>query len=240
MNIENSIEIENTLNEKLNIEQKQNNFLNSMLGKAINTGIDIGLRTVLPDFIEEQVIDIKDNLINYGLKDGVTKTINDAINIGKSAVGMVTGDFDNVSQMQSVIKSGGIIDSISELIDITLNKMTKKGKVNSNISNMIKEGKSIILNSIESNIEKSFENQLTGINKLEKYISNWNKYYYNQDFNGMEKEYKKIKKELSNLVPLEKTLKDARAVENIHTLIKTNGKNFELSETEKELLEKFK
>ena len=233
MNIENSIEIENTLNEKLNIEQKQNNFLNSMLGKAINTGIDIGLRTVLPDFIEEQVIDIKDNLINYGLKDGVTKTINDAINIGKSAVGMVTGDFDNVSQMQSVIKSGGIIDSISELIDITLNKMTKKGKVNSNISNMIKEGKSIILNSIESNIEKSFENQLTGINKLEKYISNWNKYYYNQDFNGMEKEYKKIKKELSNLVPLEKTLKDARAVENIHTLIKTNGKNFELSETEK-------
>lgn len=238
MNIENSIEIENTLNEELNIEQKQNNFLNSMLGKAINTGIDIGLRTVLPDFIEEQVIDIKDNLINYGLKDGVTKTINDAINIGKSAVGMVTGDFDNVSQMKSVIKSGGIIDSISELIDITLNKMTKKGKVNSNISNMIKEGKSIILNSIESNIEKSFENQLTGINKLEKYISNWNKYYYNQDFNGMEKEYKKIKKELSNLVPLEKTLKDARAVENIHTLIKTNGKNFELSETEMELLKK--
>ena len=239
MNLEKTIEINNVKNE-MDLEKGQNQFLNTMLGKAINTGIDIGLRTVLPDFIEEQVIDIKDNLINYGLKDGVTKTINDAINIGKSAVGMVTGDFDNVSQMQSVIKSGGIIDSISELIDITLNKMTKKGKVNSNISNMIKEGKSIILNSIESNIEKSFENQLTGINKLEKYISNWNKYYYNQDFNGMEKEYKKIKKELSNLVPLEKTLKDARAVENIHTLIKTNGKNFELSETEKELLEKFK
>lgn len=238
MNLENAIQI-NNLNNDVSLEKNQNNFLDTMLGKAINTGIDIGLRTVLPDFIEEQVIDIKDNFMNYGLKDGITKTINDAINLGKSAVGIVTGNFDNVSQMQSAIKSGGLIDSVSKLIDTTLNRMTQKGKIDSNISKMIKQGKNSILNSVESNIEKSFESQLTGVNKLEKYISNWKEYYNNQDFNSMEKEYKKIRKELKNLVPLENTLKDARAVENIHSLIKTNGHNFNLSETEKELINKF-
>lgn len=238
MNIENAIEIKNNLNNELNIEQKQNIFLNSMLGKAINTGIDIGLRSVLPDFIEEQVIDIKDNLMNYGLKEGIRKTVDDAINIGKSAIGIFTGNFENISQMQSAIKSGGIIDSVSDLIDSTLNIMNQNGKIDTNIAKMIKQGKNTILNSVESNIEKSFTNQVNGLEKLEKYISNWKEYYNNQDFNGMEKEYKKIKKELSNLVPIENTLKEARKVENIHTLIKTNGQKFYLSETEQELLNK--
>lgn len=240
MNIENAIEIKNDMNNEVSLEKNQNYFLESMLGKAINTGIDIGLRSILPDFIEEQVIDIKDNFINYGLKEGIKKTIDDAINIGKSAIGIVTGNFENVEQMQNAVKSGGIIDSVSELIDVTLNKMTQNGKIDSNIAKLIKQGKNTVLNSVESNIEKSFTKQVNGVEKLEKYISNWKQYYNNQDFNGMEKEFKKIKKELSSLVPLENTLKYARSVENLHTLIKTNGKNFNLSETEKELIEKFK
>ena len=36
------------------------------LGKTINTGLDIGLRMLLPDLIEEQVIDIKDTIIENG------------------------------------------------------------------------------------------------------------------------------------------------------------------------------
>ena len=51
----------------------------------------------------------------------------------------------------------------------------------------------------------------------------------------MEKEYNKIKKELKELVPLENTIKNARYVENIHTLIKNNGENFDLSLEEVEL-----
>ena len=237
MNLENTIQI-NNLNNELNLERKQNSFLDSMLGKAINTGIDIGLRTILPDFIEEQIIDVKDNFMNYGLKDGIKKTINDAINIGKSAIGIVTGDFKNVEQMQLAVKSGGIIDSVSELIDVTLNKMSQNGKIDNNIAKLIKQGKNTVLNSVESNIEKSFTNQINEVENLEKTISNWKKYYNNQDFKGMEKEFNKIEKELSNLVPLESILKEARYVENLHTLIKTNGNNFELSKAEKELLNK--
>ena len=38
------MEIENQINNNLEIVNKQNNFLNSTIGKAINNGVDIGLR----------------------------------------------------------------------------------------------------------------------------------------------------------------------------------------------------
>ena len=57
------------LNNKIVNEKNQKSFLESTLGKAVNTAVDIGLRAILPDFVENQVIGIKNNLLNYGLKD---------------------------------------------------------------------------------------------------------------------------------------------------------------------------
>ena len=52
----------------------------------------------------------------------------------------------------------------------------------------------------------------------------------------MEREYKKIKEQLNNLLPLEITLKQARQIENLHALIKNNGaRNFNLSKEQLEL-----
>ena len=48
----------------------------------------------------------------------------------------------------------------------------------------------------------------------------------------MELEYNKIKEKLEELVPLEDTLKKAHQVENLHTLIKNRGQDFNLSEEE--------
>ena len=78
----NKIENEVNLDNKIINSNDQTNFLETALGKTINTGIDIGIRALLPDFIDEQIINIKDNLLNYGLKDGITKTIDDAIELG--------------------------------------------------------------------------------------------------------------------------------------------------------------
>ena len=57
------------LNNKVVNENTQKSFLETTLGKTVNTAIDIGLRAILPDFVENQVIGIKNNLLNYGLKD---------------------------------------------------------------------------------------------------------------------------------------------------------------------------
>lgn len=238
MNIENTISLNNGIKNELNLVKEQNSFLNSFLGKTINTGLDIGLRAILPDFIENQIIDIKDNLLNYGLKEGIKKSIDDAINLGRSAIGIVTGNFENASQLEAVVKKGGLLDSISSVFDFALNQAQKKGAINSNISSLIRQGKNSILNNVENNIEKNITNQIKSSDALDTYINNWKNYYNNKDFDNMEKQFKKIKKELKNLIPLEKAISEARIIENIHTLIKNNGHNFNLSETEMELINK--
>lgn len=228
--------LENNFNNSLEI--KQNNFLQSALGKAINNGINIGLRYLLPNWAEDKVIELKDNLLNYGLKDGISKTIQSVIDTGKSAIGIVTGNFENVNQINEAVKNGGIIDSVSEIFDSVLNKIYSSGKLNDTTFNLIKNGKNSILNNVEKNIESTLTTQITSSQRMEKYINSWKEYFQNKDFSGMEKEYKNIKTELKQLVPIENTINSARSIELLHNLIKNNGQDFKLTQEEIELANK--
>ena len=228
------------LNNNIKQEKDQKSFLETTFGKTINTAVDIGIRALLPDFIDEQIINIKDNLLEYGLKEGIKQTIDDAIDLGKSAIGIVTGNFENINQMQNAIETGGLIDGISTLLDTVVDKVKQVGLINSSVANTIKQGKNVILNNVESNIEKTFLEQTTSIENTNQYINNWKDYFKEKNFDGMEIEYNKLEKELKNLVPIENTLKEARVIENIHNLIKNNGQSFELTEEAIELANKLK
>ena len=235
-NLEKNNQIE--INNEIVNEQEQKSFLETTLGRVINTGIDIGIRAILPDFIEDQAINLKDNLLNYGLKEGIQKTITDAIDLGKSAIGIFTGNFESISQMQNAVQSGGLIDGVSSLLDTVVEKVQQTGIIDYNIANALEQGKNIILNNIENNIEKTFTSQLESMENLEKYIDDWKKDFEKKDFNQMEKTYEKLENELKNLVPIEKTISQARIIENLHTLIKNNGQNFNLSAEQIALAEK--
>ena len=100
---------------------------------------------------------------------------------------------------------------------------------------MIRQGKNVILDNVSNNIENEFASQLNSIEKLGKYQNNWRNYYNEQDFEGMEREYQKIKEKLKEILPLETTLKQAREIENLHLLIKNNGHNFNLTQEQLEL-----
>lgn len=229
---------EMNLEKNINNEINQKSFLETSMGKVINTAIDVGIRSVLPDFLEDQIINIKDNLLNYGLKEGISKTIEDAVDLGKSAVGIVTGNFENISQMQNAIKAGGIIDGVSSLIDTVVDKVRKEGLINSTVANTIKQGKNIILNNVENNIEKMFNEQNQAIEYTSKYINNWKNYFENKNFEGMEKEYKKIENNLEKLIPIEDIINEARKVETLHNLVKNNGQKFNLTKEQLELVDK--
>lgn len=232
----NELKIQNNL-----VNQKnQKEFLDTTLGKVINTAVDIGIRAVLPDFIDEQIINIKDNLLEYGLKDGISKTINDAIDLGKSAIGIFTGNFENVSQMQDAIKNGGLIDGISTVLDTVVNKANNSGIINNTVADMIIQGKDIILNNVEKNIENSFDEQYKAFEKLDKYINNWKESFNKQDFTSMEKEYRKLEKQIKEVAPIEKTISEAKSIEILHNLIKNNGQDFNLSKEALDLVEKLK
>ena len=231
-------QINNNLENKNEINNNQKHFLETTLGKTINSAIDIGLKSILPDLVENQIIEIKNSLLKNGLKGGINTAIDEAIDLGKSAIGIVTGNFENINQVENAIGRGGIINSISYLLDKTSDQAFNRGYMNNNINNAIKKGKNIILDNVSNNIRKEMEKQMNATERLEQNVERWKNYYNNKDFNGMEKEYKNIKKELEKVVPLENILKEARRVEDIHRLISSNGHNFEISELEKEIMKK--
>lgn len=229
------MELNNEINNNINVEK--NNFLNSVLGKTINTAIDIGLRAILPDLIENQVIDIKNALLQNGLKSGIDTAVNSAINLGKSAVGIVTGIFENMDQVRMAVGNGGIVDTVSNVLDKAINNTYKKGYIDKTVTSIIKNGKNVLLNNISNNIKSELDQQTNSVEKLEKYINNWKEYYNKEDFEGMTKEYNKIKTQLNKVVPLENILKETRKVETLHELIKNNGQNFNITELEKNAIE---
>ena len=229
------MELNNEINNNINVEK--NNFLNSVLGKTINTAIDIGLRAILPDLIENQVIDIKNALLQNGLKSGIDTAVNSAINLGKSAVGIVTGNFENMDQVRMAVGNGGIVDTVSNVLDKVINNTYKKGYIDKTVTSIIKNGKNVLLNNISNNIKSELDQQTNSVEKLEKYINNWKECYNKEDFEGMTKEYNKIKTQLNKVIPLENILKETRKVETLHELIKNNGQNFNITELEKNAIE---
>lgn len=227
-NIDNKNEINMSLGSK--IYEAQQSFLQTSLGKAVNSAVDIGLKAILPDIIEDEVIDIKDCILENGFKSGVEEIIKSGIDFGKSVSGIVTGNFETVEQIQMAVKNGGILDKTSELLDNIINIVKQKDLINKTTASLIKQGKNSIISSISNKIEETLTNQIKAVEKIEKYTNNWNIAYGIQDFDKMESAYKNIKNNLEKTVPLEKIISNARTIENIHNLIKNNGKNFELSE----------
>ena len=95
-NIENSNNVE--------VQEQQKSFLQSNTWNVINKGLDIAIKALLPNFIDDQVIEVKDAIIENGFKSGVKQAVDSAVDIGKSAMGIVTGKFETVSQAHEAVK----------------------------------------------------------------------------------------------------------------------------------------
>lgn len=237
---ENILQLENKIENQKEIvtEKEQNTFLETTFGQVINSAIDVGIRAILPNFLEDGIINIKDTLLKEGLSEGIQTVIKEGINLGKSVLGIFTGKFDDVGQMQTAIQKGGLIDSTSDLLDTILSKVQKNNLLPQNIVSTIKQGKNILLDSISKNIEKELTSQIEEMENINEYSDKWKEYFKEKDFNNMEKVYQKLEKSLKKIIPLEQTLKQAREIENLHQLIKNNGQNFNITEIEKQVAKK--
>lgn len=217
--------------ENLNLENSvENNFFQSNLGQAINSAVDIGLKAILPNFIEDDIIEIKDAFIEEGFSEAIDTAIEKAVSLGKTAIGTITGSFETVSQAKKAIEKGGLIDGVSDAIDFVLKKAKSAGLISKDVSNLIKNSKNAILNTVSTNIENEFDIQNEKIEKLQNYNNKWKEAFENKDFKKMSQNMKKIQKILSNIIPIENVINESRTMENLHELIKNNGKNFDLNE----------
>ena len=150
----------------------------------------------------------------------------------------MTGKFESISQAQNAIKSGGVIDNVSDLIDDIVDNLKKSDVIDKKLASTIKKEKNTIIKSVENNIENTFSEQINNVEKLDKYINNWKEDYKNQDFNSMKKEYKKMEKVVESLIPIENIINEFNTIKNLQNLISANGNNFNLTQDELELAQK--
>ena len=226
--LENINELGNKISNDLNLKNIQDKFLNSTLGQIANTAIDVGIKIMLPDYLENEVIEVKDALISEGLNEGINTAIENAIKIGKKMIGMENKEFVSIEQAIKAVGEGNVIKNISEGIDTVLNKVTDSNIIPSDITNKIKEGKNVILNNIDTNIESEFKNEIKALEKIEKYIGNWEKSYLKKDIESLNKEYNKIEKQMKKVLPLEKIINNVNKIRNIKELI-NNTENFDFN-----------
>ena len=123
--LENINELGNKLVNNLNIENLQNNFLKTNIGQIANNAIDIGLKMILPDTVENEVIEVKDALISGGIDDAITTAVENAIKIGKKALGIEEINFESVGQAESALLNGDLKKGISNGIDFVIDKLNK-------------------------------------------------------------------------------------------------------------------
>lgn len=219
------------------VGELQENFLKTNWGNAINNAVDSGLKIILPDFIEDEIIDIKNSFVKEGFIEGIKTTIDTAINKGKEIIGMFSGNLEDMTQAEAISKNGGLISGMAKVLENVIDKTVKNGFIKEGLGKLIKNGKDVILDHAEKNIDKVNKEQVTKIKEIEEAIGNWEKAYKNQDFKKMQNEYIKIEHRLEKVMPIEDIINKARKVENLHNLIKNNGKNFDLTDEQKQLAE---
>ncbi|MBR2240652.1 MAG: hypothetical protein IJ890_04680 [Clostridia bacterium] len=229
--------LDNKILNDLNLNNLQNNFLQTNIGQIANGAIDLGLRYLLPDYVENEIIEVKDALISGGIKEGINKAIENAIEIGKKAIGIESAEFKNIEQAEKSLEQGEIINGISDSLDFVLDKLSSSNIISKNVTNIIKNGKDFILNNFSADIDKEFVEERKAINKIEKYINNWEKNYNNKNLEGLQKEYNKIEKQMKKILPLENIINNVNKIRNINELIK-NNENFDFDDVYLELAKK--
>ncbi len=70
MELANSLERSFSL-DAASILEEQKGFLQSNIGKVVNVALDTGIRILFPDMLEEQIINIKDEIVENGFKAGL-------------------------------------------------------------------------------------------------------------------------------------------------------------------------
>lgn len=83
--IANNIDLENNNLNNVTYEE-QKGFLETNLGQVINGGINLGLKAILPDFLEDEIIEIKDSIITDGFSAGIKTAIDNVVDMGKSVL----------------------------------------------------------------------------------------------------------------------------------------------------------
>jgi len=215
---------------KKNTLAKQNNAISEILSNVINWSIDAGIRYFLPNTIENEVIKIKNHLLNNNVQEKIKGTIENIMNIGKQKLDIGKNEISNIEQLEKILMNPDTIKIISE----TVSKILEDKNINI-VNNEKNQNNKYLSKNIENNLNNEITKQINSMKKIEEYTKDWYKNFDNKDFESMNKVYKKIKRELKNIIPLENLIKETKKIENLNQLIKSKGGDFNITKEELEL-----
>ncbi len=207
--------IKDTLNE---IDEKYGEFINKTIDDIYN---EI-LKAFLPDSIEDKVMEMKEKL-------GVSQLSKNVANFTKDLINNKNEKYanKNISELNIEKETSRIISAIKDSYDLSINQVER-----------LEKNKKTISNKVEQEIDKKIKSYVNAFEKNDQYINEWKEFYNSKDFKNMDKIYKKIEKNMNNIIPTEEKIKEVRKLENVHQLIKRKGGDFNLTNEELELTQK--
>lgn len=205
------------------ISKNQNDFIGNMFKNAINFGVDLGLKSLLPDLIEDQVIDIKNSILEGGFKEGVNTLVKKVNEFKNSITGIFTGNFNNIEEIHTATKQGGIIKTVSKGLSKGIDAGVKSGAIPKSIGGILKAGKTTMLNEFSNSLESQMRKEIQKFDILNDLNKKWYDALDQRDFDKMTKYTEKISVLSKDLVKFSNIINETKKIEELHNFIKENN-----------------
>lgn len=205
------------------ISKNQNDFIGNMFKNAINFGVDLGLKSLLPDLIEDQVIDIKNSILEGGFKEGVDTLMKKVNEFKNSITGIFTGNFNNIQEINTATKQGGIIKTVSKGLSKGIDAGVKSGIIPKSIGGILKAGKTTMLNEFSNSLESQMRKEIQKFDTLNDLNKKWYDALDQRDFDKMTKYTEKISALSKDLVKFSNIINETKKIEELHNFIKENN-----------------
>lgn len=205
------------------ISKNQNDFIGNMFKNAINFGVDLGLKSLLPDLIEDQVIDIKNSILEGGFKEGVNTLMKKVNEFKNSITGIFTGNFNNIQEINTATKQGGIIKTVSKGLSKGIDAGVKSGIIPKSIGGILKAGKTTMLNKFSNSLESQMRKEIQKFDTLNDLNKKWYDALDQRDFDKMTKYTEKISALSKDLVKFSNIINETKKIEELHNFIKENN-----------------
>lgn len=205
------------------ISKNQNDFIGNMFKNAINFGVDLGLKSLLPDLIEDQVIDIKNSILEGGFKEGVDTLMKKVNEFKNSITGIFTGNFNNIQEINTATKQGGIIKTVSKGLSKGIDAGVKSGIIPKSIGGILKAGKTTMLNEFSNSLESQIRKEIQKFDTLNDLNKKWYDALDQRDFDKMTKYTEKISALSKDLVKFSNIINETKKIEKLHNFIKENN-----------------
>lgn len=194
-----------------------------MFKNAINFGVDLGLKSLLPDLIEDQVIDIKNSILEGGFKEGVNTLMKKVNEFKNSITGIFTGNFNNIQEINTATKQGGIIKTVSKGLSKGIDAGVKSGIIPKSIGGILKAGKTTMLNEFSNSLESQMRKEIQKFDTLNDLNKKWYDALDQRDFDKMTKYTEKISALSKDLVKFSNIINETKKIEELHNFIKENN-----------------